>query len=142
MLPFLLESRQPVVRLFELDDGRFQLLEPGPIGPFLPGHGYLLVERALAEFLSEHHVERIGFQDAILFDRRSGQEFRTHVRVQVRQYFTSEQLNDLDLNGLRLLTMNDEYCFASPELKELLERSSFGYLCFSEGLAGFAGASS
>jgi hypothetical protein len=140
MLPYLIESRLPVVRLFELDDGRFQLLESGDIGPFLPGFGYLLVERELAEFLSEHDVDRIVLDEAVLFDRPSGQEFRTHVRIQVRQYFTSEQINDLDLNGLRLLTMNDEYYFASPELKERLEQSPFDYLSFSQGLEGFASA--
>lgn len=142
MLPYLIESRLPVVRLFELDDGRFQHLESGDISPYLPGHGYLLVERALAEFLSEQDVEKIAFEDVVLFDRRSGQEFRTHVRVQVRQYFSSEQINDLDLSGLRLLTMNDQYYFASPELKERLEQSPFSYLCFSQGLEGFASARS
>jgi|SRR5471030_1582801 len=139
MLPFLIESRLPVVRLFELDDGRFQLLEAVEIGPFLPGHGYLLVESELAEFLIEHDVEQIVCEDAVLFDRLSGREFRTHVRVQVRQYFTSEQINDLDVAGLRLLTMNDEYYFVSPALKEQLEETSFDYLCFSEGLETFAG---
>lgn len=140
MLPFLIESRLPAVRLFELDDGRFQLLEAAEIGPFLPGYGYLLVERKLAEFLIEYDVERIVCEDVVLFDRPSGREFRTHVRVQVRQYFTSEQINDLDVTGLRLLTMNDEYYFASPALKERLEQTSFDYLCFSQGLEGFAGA--
>lgn len=139
MLPYLLDSRMRVARLFELDDGRFQLLEAGNIDPFLPGYGYLLVERDLAEFLSKHEVDRIVLKDAILFDRPSGQEYRTHVRVQVRQHFKPEQINDLDLNGLRLLTMNDEYYFASPELKKRLEQSRFDYLSFSEGLDGFAG---
>lgn len=139
MLPFLIESRLPAVRLFELDDGRFQLLEATEIGPFLPGYGYLLVERELAEFLTEHDVERIACEDAVLFDRPSNREFRTHVRVHVRQYFTSEQINDLDVTGLRILTMNDEYYFVSPALKEQLEKTTFVYLCFSEGLQGFSG---
>lgn len=139
MLPFLIESRQAVVPLFELSDGRFQLLAAGEVGPFLPGSGYLLVERKLAEFLSEHDVQRIVFEDAVLFDRSSGKEFRTHVRVLVRQFFTAEQINDLDVTGLRLLAMNDEYYFASPELKDCLEQSSFDYLRFSQGLEGFAG---
>jgi hypothetical protein len=114
-------------------------LEAGDIGPFLPGYGYLLVERDLADFLSENEVDRIVLKEAVIFDRPSGQEYRTHVRIQVRKYFKSEQINDLDLSGLRLLTMNDEYYFASPELKERLEHSPFGYLRFSEGLEGFAG---
>lgn len=138
MLPFLVESVVPAVRLYELGDGRFQLLESAEVGAFLPGCGYLLVERKLAEFLREHEVERIVLEDAVLFDRPSGKEFRTHMRVLVRQYFTPKQINDLDLNGLRLLTMNDEYYFVSPALKELLERFSFDYLFYTRGLEGFA----
>lgn len=140
MLPFLIESKMHSVRLFELNDGRFQLLEPGPIGPFLSGSGYLLVERHLGEFLVEQGVERITREDAILFDRPSGTEVRTHVRIRVGQYFTSDQICDLDLTGPRLLTMNDEYYFASPNLRDRLQQSPFGYLTFSEGLSGFAGA--
>lgn len=140
MLPFLIESRADSVRLFELNDGRFQILEAAPVGPFLSGPGYLLVERNLGEFLVEHGVERIVCEDAILFDRPSGTEFRTHVRIRVDQYFTSDQIYDLDLTGPRLLTMNDEYYFASPDLRDRLQQAPFGYLTFSPGLTGFADA--
>ena len=142
MLPFLIESSVHAVRLFELNDGRFQLLEAAPIGPFLSGPGYLLVERNLGEFLVEQGVERIACEDAVLFDRPSDTEFRTHVRIRVGQYFKSDQIYDLDLAGPRLLTMNDEYYFASPDLRDRLQQAPFGYLTFSEGLSGFAGAHS
>lgn len=139
MLPFFIDSRISPVRLFELDDGRFQLVDQAEVGPFLPGNGYLLVENRLAEFLVEHDVERIVCEDVVLFDRPSGKEFRSHTRIRVKQYFTHEQIKDLDLTGLRLLTMNDEYYFVTRELKELLEQARFDYLSFSEGLEGFAG---
>lgn len=139
MLPFFINSRISPLRLFELEDGRFQLLDDAEISPFLPGYGYLLVEHRLAEFLVEHDVEQIVCEDAVLFDRPSGKEFRSHARVRVKQYFTSEQINDLDLTGLRLLTMDDENYFVSRELKELLQRARFDYLSFSEGLEGFGG---
>ncbi len=51
-LPFLVESDIPGVRLYELRDGRFQLLDAGPVGPFLFGPGYLLVAEKLASFLA------------------------------------------------------------------------------------------
>lgn len=139
LLPFSVESTIFPVRLFELDDGRFQLLESDAVGPFLPGHGYLIVERRLACFLIEQDVERIVCEDAVLFDRASGSEYRTHVRVRIGQYFTPAQINDLDLDGPRLLTMNDEYYFVSPDLRERLKHAQFDYLVFGEGLTGFAG---
>jgi hypothetical protein len=140
MLPFLVQSTEHSVRLFELADGRFQLLEAAPAGPFLGGHGYLLVESDLATFLVQQGVQRITCEDAVLFDRPSGSEFFTHVRIQVEQYFTPDQIRDLDLTGPRLLTMNDEYYFVSPALRDLLQHASFDYLAFSEGLGGFGGA--
>ena len=142
MLPYLIESREPTVRLFELDDGRFQVLDDAEVSPFLPGFGYLLVERRLADFFVENDVQRIVCEDAVLFDRASGKEYKTHVRVLVRQYFKPEEINDLDLEGPRLLTMNDEYYFVSPELKTLLQSASFEYFRFSRGLEGFAGTGS
>lgn len=142
MLPFLIESRVDSVRLYELNDGRFQLLDPAPAGPFLSGPGYLLVERNLGQFLVEQGVERVTCEDATLFDRLSGTELRTHVRIRVGQYFTSDQLYDLDLTGPCLLTMNDEYYFASPDLRDRLQQAAFSYLSFSEGLTRFAGIAS
>jgi len=138
MLPFFIECRSFQIRLFELANGRFQLLEAGEVAPFLPGYGYLLVERRLAEFLIERAVERIHCERVVLFDRTSGKEFRTHVKIRVQQYFRPDQIHDLDLVGLRLLTMNDVNYFASPELKDLLQKSGFDYLSFSEGLGRFA----
>lgn len=139
MLPFCIQSSTYPVKLFELSDGRFQLQASAPAGPFLAGSGYLLVERNLAAFLVEQGIERVTFEDAVLFDRPSGQEFRTHVRIRVGQFFSPSQINDLDVTGRRILTMNDEYYFVSPELKKFLQEAQFEYLEFSEGLAGFGG---
>ncbi|WP_442782802.1 hypothetical protein [Collimonas fungivorans] len=138
-LPFHIESSIPAVRLYELSDGRFQLLGAGPVGPFLSGPGYLLVEEKLASYLECVGIDRVTQEPAVLFDRLAGVEFRTHVRIKVGQYFKVDQIEDLGLTGPRILTMNDEYYFVSAELKAMLERSEFHYLRYSEGLSRFAG---
>jgi hypothetical protein len=138
-LPFLITCKQPSVRLYELNDGRFQLIEPGPIAPFMCGYRYLLVERQLASFLVELGIEQVRQEPAIVFNRGTGEELHTHVRLHVGQFFQRKQLWDLPLDGLRLLTMDDEFYFASPELKECLEASIYQYLQFTEGLVEFAG---
>lgn len=137
-LPFFVECEQSAPRLCELASGKFQLVESGALAPFMPGYRYLLVEEPLAEFLKEVGLERVQFERAVIFDPQSKNEVVTHVRLRVGQFFTSEQFKDVDLGGPRLLTMNDEYYFVSPELKALLESSSFAYLRFSEGFNGFA----
>ncbi len=106
----------------------------------MSGYKYLLVENALASYLESLGLERVHFESAVLFDRVTGEEFTSHTRLRVGQLFRDDQISDLALDGPRLLTMNDEYYFVSPELKELLEQGSFEYLQFSEGLNGFAGA--
>jgi len=138
-LPFLISCKLPAVRLYELDDGRFQLIEQGPIAPWMSGYRYLLVERKLALFLHELDLERVRQEPVVLFNRATGEEMHTHVRLHVSQFFTENMLPDIPLEGLRLLAFNDQYYFASPELKDCLEAGPFSYLQFSEGLRGFAG---
>ena len=146
-LPFYVASTIPELRLFELADGRFQIIEIGPvepivadrIGPFLSGRGYLIVEENLAAYIDSIEIDRISLQPVVLYDPSSGNEFRTHVRVKVGQFFSADQINDLDLSGLKILTMNDEFYFVSPELKAMLEKQEFQYLQFTKGLTSFAG---
>ena len=139
-LPFHIFCELPAVRVYELDDGRFQLIDSGPISPFLAGYRYLLVEQSLATFLATLGIERVRHEPAVLFNRGTGKELHTHIRLHVSQFFNQNQLLDLPLDGLRLLTMDDQYYFVSPELKARLEVSSFRYLRFTEGLSGFAGS--
>lgn len=138
-LPFYIKCKLPAVRLYELADGRFQLIEQGPLAPFMAGYRYLLVEQPLAAFLSQLGLERVRHEPAVLFNRGTGEEHRTYVRLHVGQFFDERQTHGISLEGPRLLTMNDEYYFASPELKSRLEASQFTYLSFSEGLSEFAG---
>jgi len=138
-LPFLITCQLPAPRLFELADGRFQRIDKTPVSPFMAGYGYLLVEKALAVFLEGLDIERVRFEPAVLWDRGSGEILHTHARLHVGQFFTIDQINDLPLDGLRLLTLGDENYFASSELKSCLEASPFCYLQFSEGLSEFGG---
>ncbi len=106
----------------------------------MAGHRFLLVENALAAYLNSQGLERVRFEPAILFNRVTGEELTSHTRVRVGQIFQPDQISDAELDGLRLLTMNDEFYFASPALAAKLEQSPFTHIKFSEGLDGFAGA--
>lgn len=139
-LPFLMSCEEPSPTLFELGDGRFQIMEQVPVPPFIAGYRYLLVEQRLAIHLQDLQVERVKFEPAVLFNPVSGEEQRTHTRLFVSQFFRSNELSDLSVEGLRLLTLNDQYYFVSPALKSQLEGGAFPYLRFSEGLSEFAGS--
>ena len=102
------------------------------------GSGYVLVENRLAEFLRKFPLERVRYEQAIIWHRRTGEEHRTHERLVVGQLFSSDQINDLNLEGCRLLSLGDEHLFASPELAEQLSSGDFPYLRFSEGMKGWA----
>ena len=138
-LPYLVTCEPEGIGLYQLSDGRFQMIQDGIIAPWMSGYRYLLVEQPLATYLAELGIERLKPSPAIVFNRANGQELHSHVCLQVGQFFQPNQLHDLPLNGLRLLTMNDEFIFASPELKQRLSASNqFPYLRFSEGLSHFA----
>ncbi|MFG6485638.1 hypothetical protein ACG04R_03080 [Roseateles sp. BYS78W] len=137
-LPFLLTCSEPAVGLYELADGRFQLIKQGPIAPLMTGYRHLLVESSLAEFLQCLPIERVRYEPAVLVNRGTGEEHRTHSRIVVSQFFRPDDLRDIPLEGMRILTMNDEYFFVTAELKNALEASPFQYLQFSEGLSNFA----
>jgi hypothetical protein len=139
-MPFYLSCAQPYPRMFELADGRIQFLEAGTSAPYMAGYQSLLVENALAAYLHALGLERVKFEPVVLFNRITGEEQRSHTRIRVGQFFTPDQILDLDLDGPRLLTMNEQDYFASPALKDLLEQGPFSYLRFSEGLSAFAGA--
>lgn len=139
-LPYYISCNVPFARVYELDDGRFQFIEPGTSAPYMTGYQALLVENELADFLRSLGLDRVKFEPVVLFNRATGEEQSSHTRIHVGQLFREDQILGMELDGPRLLTLNDEYYFASPELKKLLEQSPFSYLSFTEGLSGFAGS--
>jgi len=96
----------------------------------MAGHRYLLVEKALANLLARIGVERIRQQSATIWNRATGEERETHVRLFVGQLFSWDQLHDLPLDGPRLLSLDDAYYFVSPDLKDRIEQQGFSYLQF------------
>jgi hypothetical protein len=117
MLPYLVTSNEDSVALLELDDGRFQMLEPGPLARFASGYQYLLVDRALAKYMKSLKIPQITLAPAVVLNRATGQEYRSHTRVFVSRSFHTNEIKAL-----------------------ALEANPFSYLEFSEGLSAFAGA--
>jgi len=140
MLPYLITSNDDSVALRELDDRRFQMLAPGQVARFAPGYQYLLVDKALAKYLKSLKVPQITFAPAVIVNRTTGEEHRSHTRVFVHQAFSRGEVKSLALDGRQLVAMNGEHFFVSPSLKFALEANEFSYLQFSEGLSGFAHA--
>ncbi len=138
MLPYLVTSNEDSVALAQLDDGRFQMLEQGPVAQFAAGYQYLLVDKALARYLKSLKVQKIAFGPVVILNRTTGKERRSHTRVFVHQSFHPDEVKALALDGLQMYAMNGEHFFVSPSLKFALEANEFSYLQFSEGLSGFA----
>lgn len=139
MYPYYVESDDMPVDLYQLEDGRYQLIQEGKLGPFMSGYTYLLIEKELAQYLESLDIERASFKDAVIWDRKNDKEYHSHKEVVMSQHFSSDQINDINLDGDRILVMDNEYKFVSPKLKDKLENSKFDYLKFSEGLSKFSG---
>jgi len=105
----------------------------------MTGFGYLLVERSFGDYLRGLGLEHVSIQPAVIWNRRTDDHLLTHDSVSIGQSFGSHQINDLNIDGPRLLVLGKEYVFASPELRQMLIDSPFDWLTFTKGLSGFAG---
>jgi hypothetical protein len=138
-LPYHMTCRQPHALLYQLADGRFQNMETGSLAPMMVGYGYVLVEEALGAYLEILELPRVDIISTVILEPRQQLEIRTYQQLIIEQRFSPDMINDLDLEGERLLLMGNREVFASDLLKRRLENSPFQYLCFSEGLSNFTG---
>jgi hypothetical protein len=149
-LPFYARCETSSPRFYEVSSGRFQQLDRGVIPPFVPGFQFLLVVNELADFLRTLGLEGVSFENATLYDPRTGAEVRTHtclrvhksldadIRVPLPEGYRTLVVDDhYPLDGYRMLVASHEYYFVSPALKEALVGHGFAYLRFSEGFSDF-----
>ena len=140
MPPYLITSTEDSVPLFELEDGRFQMLKSGPIAEFASGYQYLLLGRILSKYFKSLDVPQVTYQPVVIMNRVTGEQIRSHTRVFVHRTIRQDEIKSLSLEGRHLLVMNGEHFFVSPTLKFALEANEFPYLQFTEGLSAFASA--
>lgn len=126
------------VPLFQLSDGRFQLIKDGPIAPFMCGRGYCLMEKDLTDFLLKLDIPGIGFESATIWHRSHDIEYEGYFNMLVEHFIDNSSLNELDTSGLKFFSMNDTFLFVTPRLKQILTNSPYSYLHFSEGFSEFA----
>ncbi len=136
MYPYYVET-DSTVDLFQLSDGRFQMTKQGQLGPLLVGHKYVLVEKSLVETFESIGVEGACFSPVVIFNRKLNSEVLGYYELTTEGCFSSEEIDGLDLSGLKILVMDDRYLFVSPKLKEKIEKTSMK-LIFSCGFGKFA----
>jgi len=101
------------------------------------GYRYVLADQELSKLFESLDLDRVEISPAIIWNRQIDKEFHTHHRIRIGQFFSPDQINDLNLDGDRLLIMNNESVFVSPGLKERLECAKLGFLRFTKGLSEF-----
>ena len=138
-LPYHMSCLESHPQLYQLSDGRFQIMEEGDLAPMMVGYEYVLVESGLAEYLEALDLPRLEIIGAVIYDPRKKQEIHTYKRLQITQRFSSDMIRDINLDGERFLLMGETYLFVSHLLKQRLEAMPFKYLRFTEGLSEFAG---
>jgi hypothetical protein len=122
-LPFHISSEPVAPAFYELGSGRFHQLYRGPVPPFIPGFRFVVVENELAEFLRATEVQGVSFEEALLYDPRTGKERTTHTCLRVDRCF--QDICDLPLDGPRMWAFDDMKYFVSPTLKEILEKTKW-----------------
>lgn len=92
--------------LYELADGKFQLMSGAVAEEIMIGHGYILIKNEIAKKLENLDIERIKFRPAILFDRGEMKEYKTHSVMVVSHHFDSDQIKDINIDGKQFLLMS------------------------------------
>jgi hypothetical protein len=123
--------------LYQLKDGRFQIITKGKITPLMIGYDYVLVEKKFADYLEQLNLPELDIEEAIIYYPTDKTEIRTHRQLKIGECLSADINSDIDLDGERIL-LRDSDIFVSPQLKKRLEGSEFNYLGFSEGLSLFA----
>jgi len=138
MYPYSVESKIKAVDLYQLKDGRFQMIKDGNLSSYMSGCDYILLENKLADYLDSLNISQIEFKNAIVWNRGLNEEYDNYKQLIVRKYLTEENFVTLNLKGLQMYLYGGGHLFVSPQLKELLENSEFDYLLFSAGFSRFA----
>jgi hypothetical protein len=128
---FVVDCEASYLSLYPLSDGRFQLLREPPAAPLETSAEFILAEKPLADFLAARALANVEIVPAIIYDRSTGEEYRTHQRVIVGERYEFKNWDDLPIEGERLFLLHGTMC-ASPALKQVLSESPFTYLRFSE----------
>ncbi len=135
MYPFHIEVNNET-DLYHLNDGKFQLIRDGKVDSVMVGFKYILVKSEIAEKLQEIGIDRISFKPATIWNRKTDAVYKDYQLMSVHRHFDSSNLNDIDLDGKQFLVLDNQYLFATPELKKALERSELNF-SFSEGFSNF-----
>lgn len=139
LYPFLVRTKIKPADLYQLKDGRFQIIKQGNLAPLMYGYGYVIVEEKLANYLELLDIPNIDLQKIIIWNRQSNKEHRNYKQILFDQRLFLNQMNDLNIDGVKMIFFDNQYLFVSPKLKQILEKSEFDYLLFSAGFDGFAG---
>lgn len=125
------------VDLYQLNDGRFQIIRKGVLVPVMIGYKYILVEKDIATYFMGLGVDRVSFEPAIVWDRKSDSENTNYVSMRVNHHFDTTEIGDIDCSGTQFLLYDNQQLFVSSELKAELEKSPYKFT-FTEGFSHFA----
>src|SRR5687767_11599004 len=125
-LPYHMSSSQTHARLYQLADGKFQIVGEGDLAPVMIGYEYVLVEEYFAQYLTALDLPALEIIDAIIYEPWQKMEIRTHRQLLIDQQFSSDMIRnidrpsspntihrEIDLDGERFLLMDRQYVFVS-----------------------------
>ena len=119
--------------LYQLKDGRCQLIHGGAVTTIMHGGSRMLVAKELIALL-----EQIGspafrvVKSATIWRRREDREYNTHVEATGMDQLHYGQLRNHDLLGEQLFSF-EGYLLVTPSLKKRLQQAGFDSLRFDLG---------
>lgn len=122
--------------LVQLSDGKFKQVRNGELECLMTGHGYVLVEKRLANLIESLGTKGIEFIPAKIWDKETESDNEDYLQMLVSKEFGAEEIDSLPLEAEQFYLMDKKYLFATPSLVEKLKKSEFE-LEISLGLSDF-----
>jgi hypothetical protein len=130
-MPFRVETEEQA-SLYRLRDGRFQIVQEGPLRVLMSGPSYILASTALYDLLYSSAPDDLVGEPRVLYHPVTRSEIAGYIELLIHNSVSEDSVYEVNTEGMRIWVMEATYLFVSPALRSVLERKFTG-LQFSPG---------
>src|SRR5215204_5340808 len=127
-------------RCVRLKDGRFHLVQPGPLVPLFSGGNHIVASETFAAVLRETCAHSVDLRETEVVQLATGETFGRYYEVRPHEEIFPENINQVQVSGCHVWHFRHGELFVSPSLAELVRQRGITELIFSPSFTGFAGS--
>ncbi|MBQ4811506.1 hypothetical protein J8M20_09160 [Pseudoalteromonas luteoviolacea] len=128
-----IDEPEDSAQLYELKDGRFQIVGPGVLYDILLVSGYILVSERFAVFLDNLKISGIRLESAVIYNPANKKEIYTHQKMEVLKKYNKKNMNQIiDSTICKIAQYGNGCIFVNAPLKTEIEKVYKDYIFHHE----------